>query len=68
MCQYEGFKLMERQQGKKYIEKTKKLRGRGLLRGKEDDIEEIDEERGKKAGKDEEEEDYEVRIWKGRGR
>jgi hypothetical protein len=29
----------------------KKLRGRGLLRGKEDDIEEIDEEEGKKLGK-----------------
>ncbi len=28
----------------------KKLHGRGLLRGKEDDIEEINEEKGKKLG------------------
>jgi hypothetical protein len=28
----------------------KKLRGRGLLRGKEDDIEDIDEEKEKKLG------------------
>jgi hypothetical protein len=55
---------MERQQGKKYREKIKKLRGRGLLRGKEDDIEEIDEEEEKKAGKDEEEEDYELEYGK----
>jgi hypothetical protein len=31
--------------------KMKKLRGRGLLRGKEDDREKIDEEREKKLGK-----------------
>jgi hypothetical protein len=42
---------MERQQGKIYREKMKKLCGRGLLRGKEDEREEINEERGKKLGK-----------------